>query len=339
MRLDVLWKVARSGRVGALRSLTGVMSEYTRACFLVAAARAGVLARLARGPLPAERLAAEHEGDPASAKDLAAWLDVGVSLGELSRGAEGYRLRGALARALAEDANDDVLAMLEELTSLHQRLVLESPGLLRHGRRLTLADQAGDVIARSSRMLEPFVEAALSSVVPRRGALRVLEVGCGSGTYMRFMTRRNPSLVVVGLELQPEVAAQARTNLVAWGVAERASVRVGDLRGEAPDEAFDLVTLHNSIYYFPVEERSAVLAHAARFLRPGGQLLVTTATRGGSPGTSVLNLWGVMTEGCGQLPTPAELLADLARAGLARPRAENLAAPLERFHAFYARRP
>lgn len=336
MKLNVMWKVARSGRMGALRSLTGVMSEYTRACFLVAAARAGLLKALSDGPLPLERLAARLESG--ALPELAAWLDVGVAVGELGQGARGYRLVGTLSRALADQKNDDVLAMLEELTGLHQRLVVDSPALLRENKRLSLADQPGDVVARSSRLLEPFVEAALAAVVPRRGPFRVLEAGCGSGTYLRHMTELNPELEVVGLELQPQVADQARENLERWGVTKRASVLCEDVRDHEPDGTFDLVTLHNNIYYFPTEERPSLLSHARNFLCPGGKLLATTATRGGSASVSVLNLWGAMTEGCGPLPTPEELCAALAQAGFAPVRSENLAAPFERFHAFYATR-
>ena len=336
MNLNAIWQVAKSGRMGALRSLAGVMSEYTRACFLVAAAHAGVLRSLAGGPLSLEQLAARLGAREGAQAELAAWLDVGVSVGELGVGPHGYRLEGALARAVADAENDDVLAMLEELTDLHQRLVFDAPGLVQRSERLSLSDQRGDVVARSSRMLEPFVRAALERVVPKRGAFRVLEVGCGSGTYLRHMTEQNPELQVVGLELQPVVAEQARENLRRWGVSQRADVCTEDVRDRKPDGSFDLVTLHNNIYYFRVDDRAQLLAHLRGFLRPRGTLLCTTATRGGSPSVSVLNLWGALTEGCGPLPTPEELCATLRQAGFADASSENLAAPFEQFHAFYA---
>lgn len=338
MRLDVVWKVARSGRAGALHALTGVMSEFTRACFLVVASRAGVLGELAEGPRSLEDIAARMGVPEAASSELAAWLEVGVASKELGRDGRTYRLEGTLARGLADARNDDMLAMLEELTGLHQKLIVESPAKLAQNARFTLADQPGDVVARSSRLLEPFIEAAIAEVVPREGALRVLEVGCGSGTYVRKMTERNRALHVLGLELQPEVAEQARANLARWGVGDRATVVTGDVRDREPDGSFDLVTLHNNIYYFPVASRVDVLRHLGKFSRPRGRLLVTTATRGGSPSLAVLNLWGVMTEGCGQLPTPEEMCDDLVRAGFTDVHAENLAAPLERFHAFYATR-
>ena len=336
MNVAAMWKVIGSGRVGALRSLASVMGEYTRACCLVAAARAGVLARLAGGPQTLEQLGVALESG--ALDEVRAWLDVGVALGELRRDARGYRLRGTLARALAEAKNDDLLAMLEELTDLHHRLVLETPARAKRGARFALADHASDVIARSSRLLEPFVEAAIARAVPAAGPVRVLEVGCGSGTYLRFMSERNPELRAVGLDLSAAVIEQARANLAAWGVADRVSVARCDLREHAPDAPYDLVTLHNNIYYFPTAERVAVLSRVRELLAPNGSVLLTTATPGGSPSGTVLNLWGAMTEGCGPLPEPRELLEQMGRAGFASCRAEDLMGPLDRFHAFYGAR-
>jgi SAM-dependent methyltransferase len=142
----------------------------------------------------------------------------------------------------------------------------------------------------------------------------------------------------VGLELQPDVACQARANLEAWGVSDRVRIETQDLRDRPAEPAFDLVTLHNNIYYFPVPERVTVLRHAASFLVPGGKLLVTTTCRGGSPSGAVLDLWGEMTEGCGGLPEPGALCGQMREAGLAMVTSRNVGAPLERFFSFVGSR-
>ena len=185
-------------------------------------------------------------------------------------------------------------------------------------------------------MLEPFVGEAVDASVSQAGAMRLLEVGCGSGIYMRRAAERNPELTAVGVELAPAAAAQARRNVEAWGLGGRIAVEVEDVRTRRPEPTFDLVTLHNNVYYFLPAERAAVLAHLRAFLRPGGCLLVTTACRGGSAATELLNLWGAVTEGCGRLPTPPELEAQLREAGFSAVRARRLI-PGESFWAFVAR--
>src|SRR6185436_7922231 len=110
-------------------------------------------------------------------------------------------------------ASDPVAALLVEAATLHQRLILDTPGRLRASRPFTLADQDGALVARSSRTLEPIVCDAVDDVVPRRGTLRLFEIGCGSGIYIRHAATRNPELTALGLELQPEVATVARENV------------------------------------------------------------------------------------------------------------------------------
>ncbi|MBL8949778.1 MAG: methyltransferase domain-containing protein [Myxococcaceae bacterium] len=316
-----------------MRGVLGMAAEATRAHFLAAAARAGVLEALAQGPLEEAALDTRLRV-PAGAAGLRAWLEVGSALGEFRREGSSWALAGRLARTLAEERNDDLAAMLEEVTTLHARLLHEAPARLAERRPFTLADQDGAVIARSSRVLQPLIEEVVAEHVPREGPFRLLEVGCGSGAYLRFAAERNPALTALGLELQPEVAAEARANLDAWRVGPRVQVEAQDLRRRPAEAAFDLVTLHNNIYYFPAAERVAVLRHAAAFLVRCGRLLLTTACPGGSPSGAVLHLWGELTEGCGGLPAPEALCAQLREAGLSQVACRNLAAPVEHFFAF-----
>jgi len=327
--------LVRSGQLGVLLALPRTLRGYYRVCFLGGAASCGLLGRLAAGPVPLERLVPDLAPGPGGRDGLAAWLDFGVRLGELAVGPQGYRLRSRLARRLSEPANDAVAALIEEAARLHHSWVADAPAHLRAGRRFTMADQDGALVARSSRILAPFIGEAVDACVPRRGPLRLLEVGCGSGVHLKRAAERNPELTALGLDLQADAAAQARENMRAWGLDGRVRIEVGDVRARRPEPAFDLVTLHNVLNYFPVSERVSVLAHLRGFLAPGGRLLVSLACRGRSVTTELLNLWGALTEGCGPLPTPAELEAQLGAAGYGRVRRWGLV-PGEPFLAFVA---
>ena len=109
----------------------------------------------------------------------------------------------------------------------------------------------------------------------------------------------------------------------------------GDFRAKAPGELFDIATLYNNIYYFPVEERVMLLDHIRSLLRPGGFLLLTTFCQGGSLGAEVLNLWGAATYGAGRLPAEDELVSQLPEAGYSTVKTKNLL-PGDRFVAFQA---
>ena len=109
----------------------------------------------------------------------------------------------------------------------------------------------------------------------------------------------------------------------------------GDFRERTPGELFDIATLYNNIYYFPVEERVALLKRIGTFLRPGGFLLLTTCCQGGSLGVEALNLWGAATKGAGRLPAEDELVKQLRRAGYGDVKTKNMV-PWDRFVAFQA---
>jgi SAM-dependent methyltransferase len=334
MRLRTAVRIARSGDLGALLALPRLTPPYYRLCFLAAGARDGLLHRLAGGPVPLDRLADGRPGDP-SRDGLEAWLDLGVALGILRRGPEGYALRSRIARALADPERDAVAALVEEAGSLHHRWITEAPARARDHRPFQLDDVPGDLVARSSRTLEPFVREVVEDAIPSDGAVRLLEIGCGSGVHIRHAAERNPRLLALGLDLDPAVVTQARDNMRAWGLTDRVRIDEGDVRRQSPTGDFDVATLHNNIYYFPVAERVTLLSHVRRFLRPLGRLVVTTACRGGSPTTEVLNVWGAMTAGCGRLPDRAELSEQLRAAGFSTPRSRRIV-PGEQVYAFIA---
>jgi SAM-dependent methyltransferase len=301
--------------------------------FIAAGVSSGLFTRLARGPASLDHLAAEFVADLSMVDGLEAWLQLGVALGELRSSPTGYSLRGRLSRRLIDTRHDAAAALVEEAVRLHHTLISETPNRLREGRRFGLADQDGRLVARSSRLVEPFIVEAVGDVIPAKGAVRLLEIGCGSAVHIRHAAARNAQLTALGLELQPDAAALARENVSLWKLADRVTIEIGDVMSRAAEPVFDVATLHQNIYYFPVEARVAVLRHVRTFLKPSGRLLLTTVCQGRGAGTDILNLWGAMTAGCGRLPTPGEMVAQMKEAGFADVKRRRLI-PGESFYSF-----
>jgi len=334
MAIKPFFMLFRKGQLSAFLSIGSLLKPFYKLVFLAAAKEGGFLDQLSDGPVQFERLAQDHCCDQKAREALEAWLQVGLRLGLLDLGPRGYALKG-LAKKLALPQNDAALAMIQEVAGLHYKLIADTPGRLRDGELWSLDDQDGEIVARSSRILEAFQTEGIDRTFPATGAARLLEIGCGSGFYIQYAAARNPFLTALGLELQPEVAAMARRNILAWGLGTRVEIEAGDIRERAPSERFDIVTLYNNIYYFPVEERVALLLHVRQFLKPDGFLLLTTCCQRGSLGVEVLNLWGAATTGSGRLPTAEEMVSQLHQAGFTAVEPISLI-PGDKFYAFRA---
>ena len=315
MHIKTTLSLVKTGRARLLWTITQLFDPYYRLSFLAAAISSGTLERLAGRRVAFDDLARDFAPDAEAKPGFKAWLDVGVRLGELEVTNDTYFLRGYLAKMLAKPENDEVAALVQEIASFHHRLILESPARFKEGKRWTLAEHDAEMIARSSRIMEPFMFQAIDWAVPAKGPLRLLEIGCGAGTYLRYAAERNPEISGVGIELDPVVAESTSKSMTSWGLERRFRIEMGDVRNRQFGRSFDIVTLYNVIYYFPRAERNALFAELASFLRPGGKLIVTTSCRGGSVGMRMLDVWTSSTSGLGPLPTPDELIGQLREAG------------------------
>ncbi len=283
---------------------------YLRVQFLLVAIESGLL-RALRAPRTRDELV--RDLGAARPDLLDSVLRLGVALKELAVRGGRYRLVGRRSRALAEETGDHLAAMVEEMTTYHASVYRELARRIRGAEPGRYLDDHAAVLARSSRVLEPFVGSYVRKLVRDRGAVRMLEIGCGSGVYLRYAAEANSSVRGVAIEVQPEVARQAAANLGAWGIGERFRVIAGDVRQPPPDieGPFDLVTLHNNIYYFAADERPALFGRLQSWLAPKGRLVVSSLMQGDTLAALDLDVALACTVGCTPLPDLDELLAQL----------------------------
>jgi ubiquinone/menaquinone biosynthesis C-methylase UbiE len=106
-----------------------------------------------------------------------------------------------------------------------------------------------------------------------RPGMRLLDVGCGTGTLAILILQTQPGVIVSGLDGDPDVLARAAAK------AARAGVAVQWNRGlatELPyaDGSFDRVVSSLVTHHLTVTDKQEALAEAYRVLRPGGELHV-----------------------------------------------------------------
>ncbi|MBI5205550.1 MAG: methyltransferase domain-containing protein, partial [Nitrospirae bacterium] len=246
-----------------------------------------------------------------------------------------FQIKGKLSRALLKSNNDAYKAFLEEIVRYHYTYVMDTPAMLKEHKWFPFDEAPGELVARSSRLSEPFIFEAVDAVIPRQGDFQLLEVGCGSGIYIQRACIRNPELRAIGLELQEKVANAARKNIKTWGLENRATIEHSDVRNYSRGQKFDLITLHQNIHYFSVSERENLFRHLTDYLKPSGQVLLTAICQGGGPSMAALDIWVSTTEGYGSLPNPAQLCQQFKDAGFAEVKTKRLV-PFESFRTFSA---
>ena len=110
------------------------------------------------------------------------------------------------------------------------------------------------------------------AVLARVDGEHVLDVGCGTGVFLRLCADRGAA--VAGLDASEELLAVARERV------PEAELRRGDLQVLPYDDgAFDLVTGFGSFFY--AADVTAALREAARVTRPRGALVVQVFGRPG----------------------------------------------------------
>jgi len=101
--------------------------------------------------------------------------------------------------------------------------------------------------------------------------VRLLDVACGTGRFLRFVKQAWPRMPAAGLDLSEAYLAEARHHLKPY---RDVGLNTGNAESMPfADASFDVVT---SIYLFheiPPEVRRTVAAEFARILKPGGRLI------------------------------------------------------------------
>jgi release factor glutamine methyltransferase len=122
---------------------------------------------------------------------------------------------------------------------------------------LDLEVSADTLIPRADS--ETLIDAALS-LYPARDAVRVLDLGTGTGCLLLAVLVEFPSAFGVGVDLSPGAAALARRNAVSAGIAGRCAFLAGDW-GAALAGRFDLVISNPP--YIPGDEVAGLMPEVA----------------------------------------------------------------------------
>jgi predicted O-methyltransferase YrrM len=273
MRAGTVLKLLRGGHARSRLSAIRDGQAGVRVAAVGAGLDTGVLEALHTAPATAATVAARCGWADADLVEGLLHVLAGIGLVRVSGGRWTLTRRG---RAVLED--EVVRAAYAGFSDYHVGLYQEIGQQLAGGSGRRDVAEKGEVIARLSQAMDPFVLDVLDAQLDRRRPGRVLDIGCGSGHHLAHLLRALPEAEGVGVEPDAAAAVLARSTFENSGLTKRTQVVEGDVREVlGPDlGSFDLVLLANVVYYFPVAERIPLLRSIAERLTVEGSLVVVT---------------------------------------------------------------
>jgi ubiquinone/menaquinone biosynthesis C-methylase UbiE len=109
----------------------------------------------------------------------------------------------------------------------------------------------------------------LFGLAPLRPGDRVLDIGCGTGTFVTMLKRRYPGIEVTGLDPDPKALARARHKAERAGLSVRFDQGFADSL-EYSDATFDAVLSSFMFHHLEGGNREKTLREVRRVLKPGG---------------------------------------------------------------------
>ena len=155
--------------------------------------------------------------------------------------------------------------------------------------------QADYTPALGLRMLTPFYDAAIAAftregtwrkrlvaqIAPQTG-MRIVDIGCGTGTLTRALQQAAPGTEVIGVDPDAQVLEKARARAAAAGLAITYVEGFFDDHFIAAHGPFAVLTSSLVLHQVPLAGKAAILRSAFRSLASGGRLHV--ADYGAQPG-------------------------------------------------------
>lgn len=229
-------------------------------------------------------------GDGATASQVAAkigtdaratemLLNALVAVGMLAKNEGMFRATPVTARYFGEGSPDNARAAMMHIVHLWPRW-LTLTECVRSGTSVTQQKADG----RGDDWTEPFIAAMhhnargrapkLVQAVGAKGALKMLDVGGGSGAYSIAFAQANETLQVDLLDL-PDVLPIAQRHIEEAGLGGRIKTRAGDLRTDPLGQAFDLIFVSAICHMLGPDENRDLLKRCHTALAPNGRLVIS----------------------------------------------------------------
>ncbi len=253
-----------------------------------------------------ETIANHHQLD---AKFLSSWVEVGVTIGHLSKTRDG-RIQPAknIMKYIARSSESSVGALLKEMMELHIPTLLYYPRMLSGESKKTFNDlDFGRTVAETSSYLEKIAYPKLESFIRKHSVHRVLDIGCGHAGYLIRLAKKYPHLQLTGIERNQEVWEQAKSNVAKEHLTQIELVHTNIEQWQGHPQSMDMIMMNNILYYFSSDQRDSLFAQLKTYLKPGGWVSIISPIHPSKQGKSFSSAFNIfMTSHDNLYALPAE---------------------------------
>ncbi|MDZ7666664.1 MAG: methyltransferase [Desulfotignum sp.] len=304
---------------GTLLALSG---SYWKTCTLHAGVKLDIFTCIGPDTLTAKQVTQRRHLDLRGTTML---LDALAAMDLLTKTTSGYANTPAAAKFLSKASDQYIGYMI-----LHHHHLADS--WVRMDEAVT---GGGPIRERSSVSSDQWREAflmgmfnnamatapAVAQALDLSGCARLLDMGGGPGTYAIHFCRANPDLTAVVFDL-PTTRPFAEKIIEQFGLSDRIRFAAGDYTTQdiPLDQEFDAAWLSHVLHGEGPEKAADIVAHAAKTLVPGGQLLIhdfiLEDTRDRPEFAALFSLNMLLGTESGQSYTESEIREMMTAAGL-----------------------
>ena len=266
-----------------------ILQGFVKSQVLLALVELDILSRLLERPSSADQLALTAGVQPERMRRL---LSAGAGIGLLRHRRDG---RYALSRHGAAILGVPGLVDMIRHNAVFYKDMADPVALLRGEEETHLArfwpyvfgaagDVPTDVAERYSTLMaesQSLVAQDTLGMVDFSGVRTLLDVGGGSGAFLKAVLQKYPKLRARLLDL-PEVIPSARRSFERAGFDGRVTLTPGSFRDGALPEGADAISLVRVLYDHSDDTVTDLLTKVYAALPPGGRLIVTEPMSGGA---------------------------------------------------------
>ncbi len=315
MKLKYLFSLFQTMRMPGLLPIMADWKSVVRFHFIYSAIDSGLLEAL---KTPCSRAELIEKMDVKNIDIFDALLKAGVAIKELQYRNDQYTIKGRRSRAMISDKGDMLSALVQANVTYYNNSYRNAAARIKGAPLGDDLEHAGDIIARFSKFTDPVMKRFISDIIDGKEALKTLDIGCGSGVLLKTLMELHPKATGIGIEKDDAVAGQATKNVHLWGLDDRIEIVKGDIH-DLPlhYNAFDLISLINVVYYFPVEQRVELFRNLRSRLSSKGSMVIVMNMEGKDSDAAAanLNLANASLEGVTPLPNPLVLKDQLHKSG------------------------